>query len=105
MAGPGQAVKEEIQQKATEIDERVNLKIGVSLTCTKCPETVQSAQRIAVENQNVDIEVVDVFGFQDFKKKYDIMSVPAVVMNDKSLFFGQKDIQALLDDIFEKLGK
>ncbi|EFS21463.1 putative alkyl hydroperoxide reductase F subunit [Fusobacterium gonidiaformans 3-1-5R] len=105
VAGPGQAVKEEIQQKATEIDERVNLKIGVSLTCTKCPETVQSAQRIAVENQNVDIEVVDVFGFQDFKKKYDIMSVPAVVMNDKSLFFGQKDIQALLDDIFEKLGK
>lgn len=105
VAGPGQAVKEEIQQKATEIDERVNLKIGVSLTCTKCPETVQSAQRIAVENQNVDIEVVDVFGFQDFKKKYDIMSVPAVVMNDKSLFFGQKDISALLDDIFEKLGK
>ena len=48
---------------------------------------------------------MDVFGFQDFKKKYDIMSVPAVVMNDKSLFFGQKDIQALLDDIFEKLGK
>lgn len=105
VAGPGQAVKEEIQQKATEIDERVNLKIGVSLTCTKCPETVQSAQRIAVENQNVDIEVVDVFGFQDFKKKYDIMSVPAVVMNDKSLFFGQKDIPALLDDIFEKLRK
>lgn len=105
VAGPGQAVKEEIQQKATEIDERVNLKIGVSLTCTKCPETVQSAQRIAVENQNVDIEVVDVFGFQDFKKKYDIMSVPAVVMNDKSLFFGQKDIPALLDDIFEKLEK
>lgn len=105
VAGPGQAVKEEIQQKAIEIEERVNLKIGVSLTCTKCPETVQSAQRIAVENQNVDIEVVDVFGFQDFKKKYDIMSVPAVVMNDKSLFFGQKDIPALLDDIFEKLGK
>lgn len=27
VAGPGQAVKEEIQQKATEIDERVNLKL------------------------------------------------------------------------------
>lgn len=105
VAGPGQAVKEEIQQKAAQIEERVNLKIGVSLTCTKCPETVQSAQRIALENPKVDIEVVDVFGFQDFKKKYDIMSVPAVVMNDKSLFFGQKDIPALLDDIFEKLGK
>lgn len=105
VAGPGQAVNEEIQQKTAQIQDEVNLKIGVSLTCTKCPETVQSAQRIAVENPKVDIEVVDVFGFQDFKKKYDIMSVPAVVMNDKDLFFGQKDIPALLDDIFEKLEK
>src|SRR3712207_9214334 len=46
-------------------------------------ETVQSAQRIAIENPKVDIEVVDVFGFQDFKKKYDIMSVPAVVMRSE----------------------
>lgn len=105
VAGPGQAVNEEITKKSAQIEKGVNLKIGVSLTCTKCPETVQSAQRIAVENPNVDIEVVDVFGFQDFKKKYDIMSVPAVVMNDKDLFFGQKDIPALLDDIFEKLEK
>ncbi|HEY4533711.1 MAG TPA: FAD-dependent oxidoreductase [Fusobacterium sp.] len=105
VAGPGQAVNEEIKQKASQIQDGVNLKIGVSLTCTKCPETVQSAQRIAIENPKVDIEVVDVFGFQDFKKKYDIMSVPAVVMNDKDLFFGQKDIPALLDDIFEKLGE
>ncbi|RXZ70029.1 FAD-binding protein [Fusobacterium necrophorum] len=105
VAGPGQAVNEEITKKSAQIEEGVNLKIGVSLTCTKCPETVQSAQRIAIENPNVDIEVVDVFGFQDFKKKYDIMSVPAVVMNDKDLFFGQKDIPALLDDIFEKLEK
>lgn len=105
VAGPGQAVNEEIIKKSAQIEKGVNLKIGVSLTCTKCPETVQSAQRIAVENPNVDIEVVDVFGFQDFKKKYDIMSVPAVVMNDKDLFFGQKDIPALLDDIFEKLEK
>jgi len=105
VAGPGQAVNEGIQQKTAQIQDGVNLKIGVSLTCTKCPETVQSAQRIAVENPKVDIEVVDVFGFQDFKKKYDIMSVPAVVMNDKDLFFGQKDIPALLDDIFEKLEK
>lgn len=105
VAGPGQALNEEVKKQASEISSGVNLKIGVSLTCTKCPESVQSAQRIAVENSNVDIEVVDVFGFQDFKKKYDIMSVPAIVMNDKSLFFGQKDIPALLNDIFEKLEK
>lgn len=105
VAGPGQAIEEESKEKVSKVEERVNLKIGVSLACTKCPETVQSAQRLAVENKNIDIEVIDVFGFQDFKKKYDIMSVPAVVMNDVNLFFGQKDIPSLLRDIYEKLGK
>lgn len=105
VAGPGQALQEEIKAKAAQITSGVNLKVGVSLTCTKCPETVQSAQRIAIENPNVEIEVIDVFGFQEFKKKYDIMSVPALVMNDKDLFFGQKDIPALLDNVFETLGK
>lgn len=105
VAGPGQTLNDEIKAKAAKITAGVNLKVGVSLTCTKCPETVQSAQRIAIENPNVETEVIDVFGFQEFKKRYDIMSVPALVMNDKDLFFGQKDIPALLDDVLEKLGK
>ena len=79
------------------ISSPINIKIGISLSCTKCPETVQAAQKIAVENKNVNVEIIDVFTFPDFKEKYDIMSVPAMIINDKDIFFGQKNIDEVIE--------
>ena len=75
----------------------IDIKIGISLSCTKCPDTVQAAQRIAVENNNIQIEVIDVFSFKEFKDKYDIMSVPAMVINDEKVYFGSKSIEEVLN--------
>lgn len=99
VAGPGQKVAEEMLAKIAEIKKPVNIKIGISLSCTKCPKTVQSAQRIATLNKNVEMEMINIFTFQDFKNRYDIMSVPAVIIDDKHLFFGEKNIEAMLEAI------
>lgn len=103
IAGPGQPLDDETRELIMSIDRPVDLKIGISLTCTKCPTTVQSAQRIAILNPNVNVEIIDIFNFKDFKDKYDIMSVPAIVLNDKDVFFGAKDIPTLIADIFKRL--
>ncbi len=99
VAGPGQKVADENLAKITKIDKPINIKIGISLSCTKCPKTVQSAQRIATLNKNVEMEMINIFTFQDFKNRYDIMSVPAVVINDKHIYFGEKNIEDLLEVI------
>lgn len=100
VAGPGQKVSnEESLAKITKIDNPINIKIGISLSCTKCPKTVQSAQRIATLNKNVEMEMINIFTFQDFKNRYDIMSVPAVVINDKHIYFGEKNIEDILEII------
>ncbi|MBQ3437234.1 MAG: FAD-dependent oxidoreductase [Fusobacterium sp.] len=96
VAGPGQKVAEDSLAKISEINKPVNIKIGISLSCTKCPKTVQSAQRIATLNKNVEMEMINIFTFQDFKNRYDIMSVPAVVINDEHIYFGEKNIEDLL---------
>ena len=96
VAGPGQKLNDDTLRNIQGIAKPKNIKVGVSLTCTKCPETVQSAQRIAAENKNVDLEVIDVFTFLDFKEKYDIMSVPAIIVDDSQVFFGQKSIDEVL---------
>jgi len=96
VAGPGQKLNDDTLKNIQGIAKPKNIKVGVSLTCTKCPETVQSAQRIAAENKNVDLEVIDVFTFLDFKEKYDIMSVPAIIVDDSQVFFGQKSIDEVL---------
>lgn len=96
VAGPGQKVSEESLAKIAKIDKPVNIKIGISLSCTKCPKTVQSAQRIATLNKNVEMEMINIFTFQDFKNRYDIMSVPAVVIDDEHIYFGEKNVEDIL---------
>lgn len=103
VAGPGQDISEDIKSEIEKINKPINIKIGVSLSCTKCPDTVQSAQRIAILNPNINLEVIDVLSFREFKEKHDIMSVPAIILNDKEIFFGQKDVKTLVSDLLEKI--
>lgn len=96
VAGPGQKLSEETLEKIRNIKKPINVKIGVTLSCNNCPETVQSVQRIAAENKNVQVEIIDVMTFRDFKEKHDIMSVPAMVVNDRGIYFGRKSIDEVL---------
>lgn len=101
VAGPGQKVSEESLEKIKKLDKKVNVKVGISLTCTKCPKTVQSIQRIVTLNKNIEMEMINIFTFQDFKNRYDIMSVPAIIIDDKHIHFGEKNIE----DVIEILNK
>lgn len=97
IAGAGQKISEESKKKIDGISTPQKIKIGVTLSCSRCPESVQSAQRIAIENSNIDVEVIDVFTFPKFREKFEIMSVPAIIIDDKLVGFGQKNIEQFLD--------
>jgi len=88
--------------RINRIDRKVNLKIGVSLSCTFCPDVVAACQLMAAKNPNIEAEMIDVARFPDFKNQYSIMSVPAVVVNDKDIVFGKKTIEQILE-IIEKI--
>lgn len=97
IAGAGQKISEESKKRIDSISTPHKIKIGVTLSCSRCPESVQSAQRIAIENSNLDVEVIDVFTFSKFREKFEIMSVPAIIIDDKLAGFGQKNIEQFLD--------
>lgn len=97
IAGAGQKISEESKKKIDGISTPQKIKIGVTLSCSRCPESVQSAQRIAIENSNIDVEIIDVFTFPKFREKFEIMSVPAIIIDDKLVGFGQKNIEQFLD--------
>ena len=98
-AGPGQALGEETAARIQSIGEPVDMKILVSLSCTMCPELVTAAQKIAAENQNVRAEVYDLNHFAELKDRYNVMSVPCLVVGDTKVSFGKKNIEQLLDFI------
>lgn len=95
-AGPGQAMDEETLAKIRAVDQPVNFKIGVSLSCTLCPDVVATAQRMAMRNPKIQAEMIDVARYPHFKNQYAIMSVPAIVINDKEVVFGKKSLEELL---------
>lgn len=99
IAGAGQAVTEKVLKKIENIKENTNIKIMVSLSCTKCPDVVMAAQRIASLNRNVQAEMFDLRHYPDIKEKYNIMSVPCMIVNDSKLIFGRKSMEEILEEL------
>lgn len=95
LAGPGQALDASILDTIKSINKKANIKVMVSLACHYCPDVVVGAQRIAIENPNVEAEMVDISQFQDIKKEYKVMSVPAMIINDEQVVFGAKKIDEI----------
>ena len=96
-AGKGQNIDEFTSKKIASIDNKVDLKVIVSLSCTMCPELVVASQKIASLSQNVTSHVFDVNHFEELKTKYNVMSVPCLVINDEKVMFGKKNINELID--------
>ena len=97
VAGPGQQIEEDIKSRIQAVDKETKIRLMVSLTCTMCPDLVVAAQRIASLNPKVSTEVYDLNHFPALRDKYQIMSVPCMVINDGKPNFGKKDISQVLD--------
>lgn len=98
LAGPGQALNEDLlnEIKSLSLDKKTNIKVAVSLSCHVCPEVVTAAQRIAIENPNIETEMLDLSNFKDIKDKHKIMSVPALIINDSKVYFGGKKLEDIV---------
>ena len=96
-AGPGQKPDEQTSQAIKEIKSPVDMKILVTLSCTMCPDLVVACQRIATMNDNVHAETYDIQYFDELRKKYNVMSVPCLVINDDKISFGKKNINQVLE--------
>ena len=97
-AGPGQALDEESRTAIQAIQKPVEFQVLVSLSCTMCPELVTAAQRMAAENPNITAQVYDLNHFPDLRERYQVMSVPCLVVNGgEQLSFGKKNVRQLLE--------
>jgi len=96
-AGPGQPIDADVKTAVEALPVR-DVKVLVSLSCTMCPELVIAAQRIAAANERVRAEVYDLNHFPELREKYNVMSVPCLVIDDGAVVtFGKKNIRQLVD--------
>ncbi|MFR0589070.1 FAD-dependent oxidoreductase [Bifidobacterium apri] len=109
VAGPGQALDQDTAERIASINKPVDVMLLVSLTCTMCPETVLATQRIAAANPNVRAEAYDIAHFPELKDKFNVMSVPCMVITrhgagadaddagSPTIEFGKKSVPQMLD--------
>ncbi|GLB30454.1 thioredoxin reductase [Lacrimispora amygdalina] len=95
-AGPGQSLSSEETDRIQRLEKQLDIKIAVSLSCTMCPTTVMSAGRIAADSRKVKAWTYDLAYYPELKKRYQIMSVPCMIINDEIVEFGKKSVEELL---------
>ena len=87
------------EQKIREITRPVHIRVMVSLSCTMCPELVTAVWKISAVSPYVTAEIFDLNHFQDMKEKYQVMSVPCMVIDEDPPSFGKKNIRQVLEMI------
>lgn len=96
LGGPGQSLDENILSDIKAINKKVNIKVAVSLSCHLCPDVVTACHRMAIENRNIESEMINVGEFEDIKSKYKIMSVPCIIVDNKEVYFGAKKVSEIV---------
>lgn len=97
VAGPGQDVDPEAEERLKKLSRDVGIKVMVSLSCTMCPEAVIAAQKAAALSEHVRAEMIDLQHYPELKEKYRIMSVPCIVVNDRDVYFGKKNFAEMVE--------
>ena len=95
--GPGQPIDDKTRKEIQAINKPTDIKVLVSLSCTMCPDTVISTQHIAAKNKNITAEIYDIHHFEEIRKRYNVMSVPCILINDSNVSFGKKNIEQILE--------
>lgn len=94
----GQPLAQDIVQRIEALTFH-HLQIFVSLSCTMCPEVVQASQRIAMLNPDIQVSIYDLSHFPQYKEQYHIMSVPCMVIDQKEVLFGKKNLEQMIEKL------
>lgn len=78
-----------------KIKNPVVLQICVSLSCQHCSQLVSSAHRVAWENPNVTVHMIDANLYPELVQAYDVQRVPLMVINRKKFVPGGKTMAEL----------
>lgn len=100
--GKGKNLPDEgITRRIRTLQGDICLQTYVSLTCTNCPDIVQTLNIMALLNPNIRHEMVDGALFQNEVDKLKIQAVPSVYANGKLIHVGRSSLGELLEKLEE----
>lgn len=106
MDGKGKNLPDEaLAKRIAALKGDIVLKSFVSLTCTNCPEVVQSLNLFSLINPRIRHEIIDGAIFQEEADRMKVQAVPSVFADDELFHVGRAGIVDLIGKLEEKYGK
>jgi glutaredoxin-like protein len=81
-------LKQEFKEKIKKIDKKIEIKVFVTPSCPYCPRMAVLANKVALENENITSNIIEVIEFPELGEKYSVFGVPKVVINEEIQFEG-----------------
>jgi glutaredoxin-like protein len=78
----------DIVDELSKIDKPVDIKVFITASCPYCGKAVRTAHLFSLVNGNIRASMVDAHVFPSLAMKYNISSVPHIIINDKISFVG-----------------
>ncbi len=105
-SGFNQNLSGEYESKLEKIDEMINLKIMITVTCSMCPPLVMAAEFLAAKSSKIDVEIYDAAVCTEMRTKYNVMSVPYLIVGqgeNETVNIGMMDTEELIDLIVSRI--
>lgn len=104
-AGRGQSeLPEAVAKGLAKVDRPVHLQVAVSPTCPYCPMAVRMAHKMAMANEHIRADMVEMSEFPYLAVKYGVKGVPHTIINEEHAVIGAVPEHELLEEILKALG-
>jgi len=105
MDGIGKNLPDEtIINRIKALKGNILVKSYISLSCTNCPDVVQSLNIFSIYNPNITHEIIDGSINKSEVDKLNIQAVPSVYANGELLHVGRASLGELLDKLEKQVG-
>jgi len=81
-------LSDKMKGQLKSLKKPVHIQVFVTPTCPYCTQAALIAYQLAIENENITADVVEISEFPHLVQKYNVMGVPKVVINENHVFEG-----------------
>jgi glutaredoxin-like protein len=95
---------EETKAALHALDKPVHIQVFSTPTCPYCPRAARLAFQFAIESDKVTADGIEVTGYPDLARKYQVSSVPKTVVSESLAFVGAAPEATLLKHVQDAAG-